>query len=87
MQWSGVTGLQAPCAVRSLELGGICVDLATDPGSTDAGTLWRSWASAMEHLKPAKFYAEPEAIDTGFGTTIRLTRTGNPGGAPPGDVN
>jgi hypothetical protein len=76
-----LTSLPAPCVVQTLDWGGLAVDLAPDPWSADAVTLWRSWLAAAEHLKPAGFFAVADIRHTDDGPDVRWTPTGaDPGG-------
>lgn len=52
-----LTTLPSPAQVFELPWGGVRVDLAEAPWSASATTLRQSWRSAMEHLRPAEFFA------------------------------
>ena len=54
-----VRSLPAPFVVRDLAWGGASIDLLPEPWLADAKTLHAQWHAAMEHFRPAKFFATP----------------------------
>jgi hypothetical protein len=51
--------LPAPFVVRDLAWGGASIDLLPEPWRADAKSLHAQWHAAMEHFRPAQFFATP----------------------------
>ena len=60
-----VHSLPAPFVVRDLDWGGASIDLLPEPWLADAKTLHAQWHAAMEHFRPAKFFATPTVHSNG----------------------
>lgn len=71
--------LPEPCLVTEQDWGGIRVDLVEEPWRSDASTLRKIWQKAMEHLRPAEFFATPTIHSNGAVTWKRGAKC-DPGG-------
>jgi hypothetical protein len=71
--------LPKPAQATEQAWGGVRVDLAPDPWTASAKVLRDSWRKAMEHLRPAEFFATLSLGPEGELNRQRGTRC-NPGG-------
>jgi hypothetical protein len=54
-----VRSLPAPFVVRDLAWGGASIDLLPDPWLGTARALHAQWHAAMQHFRPAQYFATP----------------------------